>query len=85
MIENVKIIIFLTIKSKIYQYFVFTKNILQRFVSFLQNFSAGIFEIESRKPHQLKVSLALIFEGLKICYFLFVKNISRNCHFVTQF
>ena len=34
MIKNVKTVIIYAIKSKFYQYFVFTKKILQRFVSF---------------------------------------------------
>ena len=34
MIKNVKIVIIYVLKLKFYQYFVFTKKILQRFVSF---------------------------------------------------
>ena len=34
MIKNVKIVIIYAFKSKFYQYFVFTKKVLHRFVSF---------------------------------------------------
>ena len=34
MIKNVKLVIIQAFKSKFYQYFVFTKKILQQFVSF---------------------------------------------------
>ena len=37
MIKNVKIVIILAFKSKFYQYFVFTRKILHRFVSFYTN------------------------------------------------
>ena len=37
MTENVKVMIIKALKSKFYQYFVFTKKILQRFVSFCIN------------------------------------------------
>ena len=60
MIENVKIMIISALQSKFYQYFVLIKNYFNDLPHFLQKFSAGIFQIESRKPHQLKVSLALI-------------------------
>ena len=60
MIETVKIVIIQAFKSMFYQYFVFTKKYSNDLSHFLLNFSAGLFEIESRKPHQLKVSLALI-------------------------
>ena len=60
MIKTVKIVIILDFKSKFYQYFVFTKKYSNGLSHFLLNFSAGIFQIESRKTNQLKVSLALI-------------------------
>ena len=65
MIENVKIMIFSALKSKFYQYSVLTKTYSNDLSHFLPNLGAGIFQIESRKPHQLKASLALI-EALKI-------------------
>ena len=61
-------------KSEFYQYFVFTKKYLKDLCHFLLNFSAGIFQIESRKLHQLKVSLALIW-GLKNGSFLLFSKI----------
>ena len=60
MIENVKIMIISASKSKFYQYFVLSTNYSNDSSHFLLNFSAGVFQIESRKPHQLKVSLAPI-------------------------
>ena len=59
MIKNVKIVIIQDLKSKFYQHFVLTKK-YSDLLHFLLNFSAGIFQIESRKTHQLKVSLGLI-------------------------
>ena len=60
MVKNVKIMIFSALKSKFYQYVVLTKNYSNDVTHVLLNFSAGIFQIEPRNPHQLKVSLALI-------------------------
>ena len=48
------------LKSEFYQYFILTKNYSNDLSHFFLNFSAGIFQIQSRKRHQLKESLALI-------------------------
>ena len=55
MTENVNVMIFSSLKSKFYQYFVLTNNFSNDLSHFLLNFDAGIFQIKPRKPHQLKV------------------------------
>ena len=56
----IKIVIIYAFKSRFYNISSLPKKYSNDLSHFLLNFSADIFQIESRKPHQPKVFLALI-------------------------
>ena len=65
MIKNVKIVMIWAFESKFYQYFVFTKAIPQRFVSFC---IILIFKYYSFVEKMVKIKLFLLnFIGVKMC------------------
>ena len=60
MIKNVKTVIFRPLNQSFANISSLPKNYSNDLCHFLLNFSASIFQIQSRKSHQQKVSLALI-------------------------
>ena len=85
MIKNVKIVIIWAFKSKFYQYFVFTKKILQRFVSFRISLIFRYCLLVEKKLVTIKHFFSSHLKPKKWVLFNYFQNISRNCHFVTHF
>ena len=73
------------VKSKSYQKFVFTKEILRRFVSFCISLIFTYCLFVEKKLVTIEILLSSHLKPQKWALFYYFQNISINCHFVTHF
>ena len=85
MIKNVKIVIIKAFKSKFYQYFIFTKKVIQRFVSFCISLIFTYCLFVEKKLVTTAIFLSSHLKPYKWVIYYYFQDISRNCHFVTHF